>query len=73
MFNFHPFASKSVKSRFSRIAVMLLAGMAWGAVAPAATLTNLFFLHHSTGLGLINGGHIRGVIFCVAQKIYDTG
>ncbi len=29
---------------------------------PAAELTNLFFLHHSTGNGLIEGGDMRGVI-----------
>lgn len=34
----------------------LTACLAWAAAAPAAGLTNLFFLHHSTGSGLINGG-----------------
>jgi|WetSurSiteA1Bulk_404760.scaffolds.fasta_scaffold00643_2 hypothetical protein len=29
---------------------------------PATTLTNLFFLHHSTGEGLITEGNMRGVI-----------
>lgn len=44
-----------VQSNLLRHAVLPVC-LAWAAGAPAGAFTNLFFLHHSTGSGLINGG-----------------
>ncbi len=41
-------------------AALLAVGLAAGSGAIAATMDNLFFLHHSTGRGLIQGGDMRG-------------
>ena len=45
-----------------RFIVTLSAGLCLAASARSATLNNLFFLHHSTGDGLVTGGDMRGVI-----------
>ena len=54
----HPIAELSVR----RCAILLASGFCLTVSAQAATLTDLFFLHHSTGNGLITGGDMRGVI-----------
>lgn len=45
-----------------RWAILLAVGFCLTVSAHSATLANLFFLHHSTGDGLITGGDMRGVI-----------
>ena len=54
----HPTAKLSIR----RWVILLASGFCLAVSAHSATLTNLFFLHHSTGNGLITGGDMRGVI-----------
>ena len=45
-----------------RCVILFAVGFCLAVSAHSATLSNLFFLHHSTGDGLITGGDMRGVI-----------
>lgn len=54
-------ASKAKKNILRALPFFAIA-IACASITHAATLTNLFFLHHSTGYGLIEEGHMRAVI-----------
>lgn len=55
-------SNSAARSSILRLVVMFCAGFCLAASVHSATLNNLFFLHHSTGDGLISGGDMRGVI-----------
>lgn len=58
----HKTFKPTVELSIRRCVVLLAAGFCLAVSARSATLANLFFLHHSTGNGLITGGNMRGVV-----------
>lgn len=58
----HKYLNPVAELSIRRWVILLAVGFCLAVSARSATLTNLFFLHHSTGDGLIVGGDMRGVI-----------